>query len=178
MPDSTAAGAVGQSVRIEQRAVLSSFLGLSLKNGPLNLVTLTLYRFWGKTEVRRRVWRSTFLNDEPFEYTGRGVELFVGFLLALLLVGGPFLFIVFGAQFAASGSRSGAPRATMGRSISVTASSPAGRSAGSGPPLSGALPSRSGTACASATGSSASAWPRPARSASTVHSRSPGSAGS
>ena len=76
----------------------SKFLGLSLKNGLLNLVTLTLWRFWGKTEVRRRVWRGVRLNDEAFEYTGRGVELFVGFLLALVVLGAPLLLVVFGVQ--------------------------------------------------------------------------------
>ena len=75
------------------------FLGLSLKNGLLNLVTLTLYRFWGKTEVRQRVWRGLRLNGEAFEYTGRGGELFIGFLLALLVLGAPFLAVVFAVQF-------------------------------------------------------------------------------
>ncbi len=88
----------GSSLRIEQRAHLPSFLGLSLKNGLLNLITLTLYRFWGKTEVRRRIWASTYVNDDPLEYTGRGVELFVGFLIALAILGLPFLLATFGAQ--------------------------------------------------------------------------------
>lgn len=73
-------------------------LGLSLKNGLLNIVTLTLYRFWGRTEVRRRIWNGVHLNGEPFEYTGRGLELFLGFVFASLVVGLPFLLIVFGAQ--------------------------------------------------------------------------------
>ncbi|MDZ4320656.1 MAG: DUF898 family protein, partial [Phenylobacterium sp.] len=77
----------------------SKFLGLSLKNGLLNIVTLTLWRFWGKTEVRRRVWSGVRLNDEAFEYTGRGVELFVGFLLALVVLGAPLLLVVFAGQF-------------------------------------------------------------------------------
>lgn len=77
----------------------SSFLGLSLKNGLLNLITLTLYRFWGKTEVRQRVWKGVRLNNEAFEYTGRGLELFIGFLLALVVLGVPFLIIVFAVQF-------------------------------------------------------------------------------
>jgi uncharacterized membrane protein YjgN (DUF898 family) len=89
----------GEPLVLDQRADLKSFLGLSLKNGLLNIVTLTLYRFWGKTEVRRRIWSSTYLNDEPFEYTGRGVELFIGFLLAVVVLGLPFLVAVFGAQF-------------------------------------------------------------------------------
>lgn len=77
----------------------SSFLGLSLKNGLLNLITLTLYRFWGKTEVRHRIWKGVRLNGEAFEYTGRGVELFIGFLLALVVLGVPFLALVFAVQF-------------------------------------------------------------------------------
>jgi uncharacterized membrane protein YjgN (DUF898 family) len=84
---------------LTQRGQLSSFFRLSVRNGLLNLVTLTLYRFWGKTEVRRRLWATTYLNDEPFEYTGRGMELFLGFLLALAVIALPFLVVVFGAQF-------------------------------------------------------------------------------
>lgn len=99
MPESMVAPeAARESLRLEQRADLKSFLGLSLKNGLLNLVTLTLYRFWGKTEVRRRLWTSTYLNDEPFEYRGRGIELFIGFLIALGL-GAVFLGLVFAVQF-------------------------------------------------------------------------------
>ncbi|MDQ8028448.1 MAG: DUF898 family protein [Brevundimonas sp.] len=79
----------------------SGFLGLSLKNGLLNLITLTLYRFWGKTEVRHRVWKGVRLNGEAFEYTGRGVELFIGFLLASVVLGVPFLVVVFAVQFGA-----------------------------------------------------------------------------
>lgn len=75
------------------------FFVISLVNGLLNIVTLTLYRFWGKTEVRRRVWRGLRVNGEAFEYTGRGVELFIGFLLAVLLLGLPFLAVVFAIQF-------------------------------------------------------------------------------
>lgn len=88
----------GDTLVFEQRAKMGEFLGLSLRNGLLNIVTLTLYRFWGKTEVRRRVWGSTFLNGEAFEYTGRGMELFLGFLIAALAIGLPFLLVVFGAQ--------------------------------------------------------------------------------
>ncbi|WP_300578593.1 DUF898 family protein [Phenylobacterium sp.] len=98
MPESMAAPeAAGTPLRLEQRAKLSSYLGLSLKNGLLNLLTLTLYRFWGKTEVRRRIWSSTYLNDEAFEYTGRGMELFIGFLIATGLTA-VFLLVVFGVQ--------------------------------------------------------------------------------
>jgi uncharacterized membrane protein YjgN (DUF898 family) len=104
MPDSAAVEPFGQEyVRIEQRADPAAFLGLSLRVGLLNLITLTLYRFWGKTEVRRRLWSSIHLNDEPFEYAGRGVELFLGFLFALLVIGLPFLLVVFAVQFLGPG---------------------------------------------------------------------------
>ncbi|MFZ5670558.1 MAG: YjgN family protein [Pseudomonadota bacterium] len=89
----------GETLAFSEDMDLRSFLGLSLKNGLLNIVTLTLYRFWGRTEVRRRVWSAVQLNGEAFEYTGRGVELFVGFLIALATVGLPFLLVVFGVQF-------------------------------------------------------------------------------
>lgn len=89
----------GEELRFSTSLRPSSFLMLSLKNGLLNIITLTLYRFWGKTEVRRRIWQGVRLNDEPFEYTGRGKELFFGFLLAIVALGLPFLALVFGAQF-------------------------------------------------------------------------------
>ena len=88
-----------EALTFSHTLALGPFGLLSLKNGLLNLVTLTLYRFWGKTEVRRRVWDGVRMNDEPFEYTGRGAELFIGFLLAVGVVGLPFLIVVFGAQF-------------------------------------------------------------------------------
>ena len=76
-----------------------AFIGLSLKNGLLNIITLTLYRFWGKTEVRRRVWSHITLNNEPFEYTGKGGELVRGFLIALLVLGVPYLALILAIQF-------------------------------------------------------------------------------
>ncbi len=55
---STATG--GEPVVLSQRGQLKSFAWLSLRNGLLNLITLTLYRFWGKTEVRRRLWATPY----------------------------------------------------------------------------------------------------------------------
>jgi uncharacterized membrane protein YjgN (DUF898 family) len=99
MSEDQPAAAGGQSIVLSQRGQLKSFAWLSLRNGLLNLITLTLYRFWGKTEVRRRLWATTYLNEEAFEYTGRGMELFVGFLLALGALVLPFLCLTFGTQF-------------------------------------------------------------------------------
>ena len=91
--------ASGETLTFGQTIAPGSLIGLSLKNGLLNIITLTLYRFWGKTEVRRRVWSHVTLNGEPFEYTGRGKELFLGFLTAMLLVGVPYLALILAIQF-------------------------------------------------------------------------------
>jgi uncharacterized membrane protein YjgN (DUF898 family) len=69
-------------------------IGLGLVNGLLKIVSLGLYAFWGKTEVRKRLWSFTRLNGEPLEYTGTGKELFLGFLVVFfafvlpLMIGG------------------------------------------------------------------------------------------
>jgi uncharacterized membrane protein YjgN (DUF898 family) len=47
----------------------------------LNLVTLYIYSFWGKTNVRRHIWSCITVMDEPLEYTGTGKELALGFLI-------------------------------------------------------------------------------------------------
>lgn len=59
---------------------------ITLVNLLLKLVTVGIYHFWGKTKVRRYVWSHTHFTGEPFEYTGRGLELFIGYLVAMLLV--------------------------------------------------------------------------------------------
>lgn len=45
----------------------------------LSIATLTIYRFWGATRIRRQLWVTVSLLGDPFEYTGNGWELFVGF---------------------------------------------------------------------------------------------------
>lgn len=64
----------------------------------LSIVTLGLYRFWATTRVRHYLWSRTCLMDEPLEWTGTGKELFVGFLMVLLLIGLPFILLQFGLQ--------------------------------------------------------------------------------
>mgnify|MGYP003383171532 CR=1 FL=1 len=65
--------------------------GLSFINFLLSMVTLGIYSFWGKTEVRRRIWSSIRLQGEPFHYTGTGRELLLGFLFAFFVVFMPVL---------------------------------------------------------------------------------------
>jgi hypothetical protein len=66
----------------------------------LELVTFGLWRFWLATAMRRHLWSHTALDGDSFEYVGTGRELFLGFLLALAVVG-PFLvlYALLGLEF-------------------------------------------------------------------------------
>jgi uncharacterized membrane protein YjgN (DUF898 family) len=62
------------------------FAGLSLLNGVLRILTLGVYHFWGKTEVRQRIWSAVRIDGEPLEYRGTGGELLRGFLVVFFLI--------------------------------------------------------------------------------------------
>jgi uncharacterized membrane protein YjgN (DUF898 family) len=62
--------------------------GLFLKTMLLSLVTLGLYNFWGRTQIRRAVWSAVSVDGEPFEYIGTGTELLFGFLKAVAILVG------------------------------------------------------------------------------------------
>lgn len=59
---------------------------LALVNGVLTVLTLGIYRFWAKTKVRKFVWSSIDLGGERPEYTGTGLEKFLGFLVAVVVL--------------------------------------------------------------------------------------------
>ena len=88
-------------------------LKIMLTNLFMGIITLTVWHFWGKTNVRRHIWSCIQINDEPLEYTGTGGELFRGFLLVfvnfilpiLLLTGGLSLYL--GPQHPAIGGMNG-----------------------------------------------------------------------
>lgn len=61
-------------------------LGIALTNSLLGILTLGFYRFWGKTRLRRYLWSRVAFDGDRLEYTGRGMELFVGFLVAILIL--------------------------------------------------------------------------------------------
>lgn len=59
----------------------------------LQLLTLGIFRFWARTRERRYVWSHVNVGGDRLEYTGTGMELFVGFLKALVIIV-PFIGIV------------------------------------------------------------------------------------
>jgi uncharacterized membrane protein YjgN (DUF898 family) len=78
----------------------TKLFNLSWVNFLLRLVTLGIYHFWAKTEVRKRLWSAIRINDEPLTYTGRGLELFLGFLIVVLIVLLPATLLIAGLMFA------------------------------------------------------------------------------
>jgi uncharacterized membrane protein YjgN (DUF898 family) len=63
----------------------------------LRILTLGIYNFWGKTEVRRRIWSAVRIEGEPLEYTGTGLELFLGFIIVFAAVILPVTLVSVGA---------------------------------------------------------------------------------
>jgi uncharacterized membrane protein YjgN (DUF898 family) len=62
------------------------FLHLLVRGAGLELVTLGFYRFWLVTDIRRHLWSNTVIDGDAAEYTGRGRELLIGFLIALAIL--------------------------------------------------------------------------------------------
>jgi uncharacterized membrane protein YjgN (DUF898 family) len=67
---------------------LGALYRIFLVNLLLSVITLGIYRFWAITRWRRYFWSRMRFQGERLEYTGRGLELFLGFLMAIgILIG-------------------------------------------------------------------------------------------
>ena len=64
----------------------TGLIWLSIVNTLLGVITLGIYHFWGRTEVRTRIWSAIRIDGEPLSYTGTGRELFIGFLIVFAVV--------------------------------------------------------------------------------------------
>lgn len=96
MPAEPQTGAV--SLDVENRSKIGSFLWIGVYTTIFTALTLTLYRFWARTIVRRRLWSETTIGGEPLEYTGKGSELLIGFLIAIVTVMAPLVGAIVAAQ--------------------------------------------------------------------------------
>ena len=83
---------------VENNSSIWRFLWIGFYSTLLLIPTLTLFRFWSRTIVRRRLWGDTTIGGEPLEYTGTGMELFLGFLIAIFTVVLPVTGIILAAQ--------------------------------------------------------------------------------
>lgn len=59
---------------------------LAFKTALLTALTLGIYRFWAKTRIRKYIWSSVVGQGDAFEYTGTGLEKFLGFLMAMVIL--------------------------------------------------------------------------------------------
>lgn len=60
--------------------------GLAIVTTLLTLATLGVYRFWARTRIRRYFWSAFTLDGHGFEYTGKGIEKLIGFLIAVAVL--------------------------------------------------------------------------------------------
>jgi len=70
-------------------------LGLAFKNIFLTILTLSLYRFWARTAMRKRVWSRLWIMGDPLEYAGTPWELLRGFLIGLPCFFLPAIFVYY-----------------------------------------------------------------------------------
>ncbi len=84
--DSTVPAPQQAPVRPVYDGTLGELYGIYLRHLVLMVVTLGWSRFWGRTRLRRYLWSHLSVLDDRFEYRGRGLELFIGFIIVLLIV--------------------------------------------------------------------------------------------
>ena len=78
----------------------AAFRRLVVRGALLELVTFGFYRFWLTTDIRRHLWSHTEIDGDAFEYTGRGKELLIGFLIAMAVLGPVFIvYFLIGLEF-------------------------------------------------------------------------------
>lgn len=87
-----------EGLNVANNSNIGTMLWIGFYTSLLNILTLTVFRFWGRTHFRRRLWADTSIGDETLEYTGRGLELFIGFLIAIFTLMLPFTGAVLAAQ--------------------------------------------------------------------------------
>jgi uncharacterized membrane protein YjgN (DUF898 family) len=73
--------------RLVYDGALGELYGIYLRHLTLMVLTVGWSRFWGRTRLRRYLWNHVSLLGDRFEYRGRGIELFLGFVLVLVLLG-------------------------------------------------------------------------------------------
>ncbi len=75
-----------QPVRPVYDGTLAELYAIYLRHLVLMVVTLGWSRFWGRTRLRRYLWNHLSILDDRLEYRGRGLELFIGFMVVLAIL--------------------------------------------------------------------------------------------
>ena len=79
----------------EFRGDWKEFFPIAASNLLLTFVTLGVYRFWATTRERQYFWSRTRFIDDTLEWTGKGKELFLGFIMAIAALLLPILSLQF-----------------------------------------------------------------------------------
>ena len=82
----TARGGSAKRHRLSFHGRSVALLKIHLVNTLLTLVTLGVYRFWGKVKMRKYLCGATELMGERFVFTGTGKELFAGWRKAAVII--------------------------------------------------------------------------------------------
>ena len=87
MPSAEPTSAVPQTRRLmTSHAKGWALFKVYVVNLVLMLLTLGIYRFWGKTRMRRLLWSNVEILGDRLEYSGTGKELFFGFLVVFAVI--------------------------------------------------------------------------------------------
>jgi uncharacterized membrane protein YjgN (DUF898 family) len=81
----------GDAATVRFTGVNAVFRRLVMRGALLELLTFGFYRFWLATDIRRHLWSNTEIDGDALEYTGRGKELLLGFLIALAVLAPVFI---------------------------------------------------------------------------------------
>lgn len=84
------------------------FAPIAFTNLLLSIVTLGIYIFWARTRERRYLWSQTRFIDDRLEWTGTGLELFIGYVIAMLVFVLPLALLQFAIQALAIRGQDGA----------------------------------------------------------------------
>lgn len=73
-------------LKVAYRGDPGKLFPLALGTGVLVTLTLGIYRFWAKARIRRHVWSKVRVGEDAMEFTGTGIEMFLGFLMAVVVL--------------------------------------------------------------------------------------------
>lgn len=93
--------------RLEFHGSVGEFMPIVLVNILFTILTIGVFRFWARARVRRYLWSRTSLHGDSFEYTGTGLELFLGFLFVFLLIILPAVGLYYLANYLISTGQAG-----------------------------------------------------------------------
>ncbi|WP_285671321.1 DUF898 family protein [Paralimibaculum aggregatum] len=122
---SPSSGREPQKLRLTLDADAMLLFWIALRSVVLSILTIGIYRFWMITRMRRFYWGAIRIGGDPLEYTGRGIEKLLGFLLALVILAVYLGLVNLGLTFVGLSIASDDPIATqLALNLSVLATLP------------------------------------------------------